>query len=252
MNVVIIILGVCVIFLVYILYTYFMSSVTQLEKQVSLNKTKITYTSDQVKNSTSTNYAYGLWIYVNTWNQNLKYILFANATDTTIPAVVSTQLNATGLNLYLDTAKPVLYYDIGVQHSTATGGAFTSGTGFPASSTNSGSRIITSNFPIQSWAQIIISVNGNIVDIYLNGRLVLSETYNVYTPPVSKTPVQLGGNNVFDATVSRFVRWSNMAVDPQAAMASYLSGNGISSFSSYNMSVDVTKNGNALSHWSTN
>jgi len=264
MNVVIIILGICVVVLLYILYAYFMSNTVQLATSVSLTS-NTGFNSSQITNSTSVNYAYGMWVYVNTWNStNIHYILLANLpstpSNTTSAAASATtganQPNPTGLNLYLDPISPTLYYDIGLNGTDAcTSAAFVSNTGFvtAASTTpkNSGSQKITTNFPIQAWVQIIVSVNGNIVDIYLNGQLVTSKQYNVAPPTISPNPAQLGlqGQN-FDATVANFTRWSKTAVDPQMAMSSYLSGNGQASvFSNYNMSVDLTQNNNPYVHY---
>jgi len=227
--------------------------------------TNTSFNDTQLVNQTSANYAYDMWVYINTWQStNINYILLANkpniVASTTSAAVVATsgtnQPNPTGLNLYLDPISPTLYYDIGLTSgaTACTNATFVSNTGFVAATTtpnNSGSQKITTNFPIQAWVHIIVSVNGNIVDIYLNGQLVTSKQHNVKLPEISSAPAQLGlPSQGFDATVANCTRWPTQSVDPQTAMTSYLKGNGQASvFSNYNMKVDLTKNNNAYAHY---
>ena len=105
---------------------------------------------------------------------------------------------------------------------------------------------ITDSFPLQKWTQIIISVDNQYLDAYIDGKLVKSA--RVYKEdengndmpkvPTASAAMSLGGGTVFDAYVSRFKHWS-MPITPQIAWSSYMEGNGDSSLKSYVSSYGV-------------
>jgi hypothetical protein len=97
------------------------------------------------------------------------------------------------------------------------------------------STIITNNFPVQRWCFVLVSVDGQFIDYYINGKLVRSEKKQSNTPlaiPSSDSsayPVILGnpsGTPPFDAYLAKIIHWS-APVDPQTAWSTYLSGNGL-------------------------
>ena len=74
MNYVVIILGVIVILLIYTLTRVLMATSVDLTASANLNDD---ITGFEIKNSpTSTRYAYGLWIYVNSWDTNAAKPIF--------------------------------------------------------------------------------------------------------------------------------------------------------------------------------
>jgi hypothetical protein len=98
---------------------------------------------------------------VNNWNNTSeKYIYNANA------GTASTQV----IKLYLDTTAPTLYCKL-------------SGLG------NNANPVIkvTENFPIQKWVYVVISVDSQIADCYLDGKLIKSTKlpYLVVQPPLT-------------------------------------------------------------------
>jgi len=220
MNITLIILGIVLIILVYVLYTYSTSgSGSSLTTTASLKATNPPITS--INSPTSVNYAYGIWIYVNTWDNNVKKIIFSRNNN---------------ISVYLDTMTPSLKCDITMSNSSVQ------------------TILITDNFPIQKWVYIIVSVDNQIVDAYLDGKLVKSQRVYVpatarspelmpMTPPDLSTPIILG-SNPFDAVVSKFNRWTS-PMDPQTAWNNYLSGNGstsyASSLSSFNANLSILK-----------
>ena len=72
MNLIIIVLSVSVIFLLFILFRYFSNNSTKLAEQSTLLTTNavIAVTS----NPSATRYAFGIWIYVKSWNNNIEPI----------------------------------------------------------------------------------------------------------------------------------------------------------------------------------
>jgi len=217
MNYIIIILGVVVIILLFYLYMYLTSTVNTLAASVSLNKNSAKFDAKKLKNPSSVHYAYGVWIFINTWTSGI-----------TPAPVVFSRADGSQLKLYFDSTKPTLYYSI-----NATDGGKT--------------QTITNNFPIQSWTQIIFSVDNNIVDIYMNGKLILSNVYqqglSIPSSDATAFPVILGdAGTPFDANVASFQQWANQSVDPQTAWKSYMSGNGLANkLSSYNIQLQLLK-----------
>jgi hypothetical protein len=110
---------------------------------------------------------------------------------------------------------------------------------------------IMKNFPVQKWVQIIISVNGDLVDYYINGKLINSVLHN--DPNYRLRPLGSDGLNnditlsdssaPWDAYLSKFQLTTN-SIDAQTAWNMYLAGNGQSNFSlsQYNANLTVFKN----------
>ena len=207
MNTVAIILAIVVVLLFYILYSFFLLKSTELSSSADLN---IEPPSIPIVNSpSSTRYAYGIWIYVNSWN--------ASATDKIIFQ------RANNIVLALDNSSPILKCNI-----TMTG------------TTPSKSIILTDNFPLQKWVHIVISVDGQYVDGYLDGKLVKSgrmvtDAGGPKDPPGDDN-MELGGG--WDANVSKFQHWSE-PLNPQTVWDEYMKGNGQNRFSNYISSYGI-------------
>jgi hypothetical protein len=212
MNIVAIILAIVVVVLFYILYKYFLVKSTELSKTASLSATNpaIPITN----NPSSLRYAYGIWIYVNSWNTGVSKTIFSRTNN---------------IKLYLDSTAPVLKCDIAM---------------------NGGSRKtleITDNFPLQKWAHVVVSVDNQYVDAYLDGKLIKSgrmvDGQNGPATPTGKDII-IGGGTTFDAYISKFQHWAE-PVDPQTVWSEYMSGNGqggiTSAISSYGINLSIIK-----------
>jgi hypothetical protein len=72
----VIVLGIIIIILIYVLYVYFVSKSSVISKSANLkeggNEPITAITSGQ-----STRYAYGIWVYVNTWDSTRKKTIFS-------------------------------------------------------------------------------------------------------------------------------------------------------------------------------
>jgi hypothetical protein len=222
MSAVVIILGVIVIILIYFLIRVAGSSSTQLTATANLNDD---ITPIPITNSPrGTKYAYGLWMYVNSWDMGSTKTIFSRADN---------------IALYLDSSSPVLNCNITMSNDT------------------SKTVEITDNFPLQKWVYVIVSVDNQYVDCYLDGKLVKSvrvyidnETDGIKVP---KQPPQggkdgvkmkLGGTTRYDAYITKFKHWPS-SVNPETAWTTYMEGNGQSTFknwmSSYGLDVLLKK-----------
>ena len=221
MSPVAIILGIVIIILIYVLYKFFRSDTGGvLSKTTNLNTTDVStvaITSGSISSGTSSTYSYGLWLYVNTWSTNAKTIFRRKNKPTTGTNSYD------DIKLYLDTTTPTLKCDF-----------YTDNASSPETIN------ITSNFTIQKWVYIIVSVDNRIVDTYLDGKLITSQQLNGI-PKVSEGDIYLG---TFDAYMANFQNWKS-AMDPQTAWKNYMSGNGGNAinkmFKSYGLDFSLKK-----------
>lgn len=207
MNYAVIILAIIVIILIYVLYVYFVSKSSVISQAANLNGQNPPVTN--IVSGQSTRYAYGIWVYVNTWNDAPKNIF-------TLPGTISLDLAAN---------TPTLSCTIQQTPTSAVQPI-----------------IITNNFPIQTWVCIIISSDGTVVDFYLNGKLVNSNKLpGSPNQPKAGTPITYGSG--WDCYVAGFRNWTG-PIGPQEAWDTYLKGHGnaVSSFfSQYGVNISVTK-----------
>ena len=244
MNAVAIILGIVIIILVYVLYKYFTSTATTL--QSSMVDLKISQpVINKISNPTNTQYAYGLWVYVNNWDANENKVFFSHKDI---------------LNVYLLRDRPSLCVDVTM------------------SDLSINSTIITPNFPLQKWVYIIVSLDNQFLDVYLDVKLVKSarltntsgatfpkvpgndpqvflgnsnatnRLYNGVSGPVATPPgtsTQVTSFTPFKAFATYFYRW-NTAMDPGTAWRYYMKGNGqntlLGNMSAYGVNMQVTQN----------
>jgi len=240
MSPVAIILGVVIIILIYVLYKYFTSTATTL--QSSLTDLKIQPpTITKITSPTNTQYSYGIWVYVNSWDSTANKVFFSHQGV---------------LNVYLLQNKPSLCVDVKMSDNSTI------------------STIVTQNFPLQKWVYIIVSLDNQFLYVYLDGKLVKSarlsnESGSIFPVVPGNSPqVFLGNSNTnnklyngisgpatsgtaitsfspFNAFATSFYRW-NTAMDPGTAWCYYMKGNGqnslLGNLSSYGVNMQVLQN----------
>ena len=240
MSTVAIILGVVIIILIYVLYKYFTSTATTLQSSLTNLTTQIPVIT-KITSPKNTQYAYGVWVYVNTWDQNTS-------------KVIMSQTNI--LNVYLLPNQPTLCVDVTMSDNSTV------------------STIITQNFPLQKWVYIIVSLDNQFLDVYLDGKLVksvrLSDATGSLFPavPGNSPQVWLGNSNTnnalfngtsgsagkgttissftpFNAYAANLYRWT-VAMDPGTAWRYYMKGNGqnslMNNLSGYGVNMQVLQN----------
>jgi hypothetical protein len=211
MDYTVIVLGIIIVFLVYYLYVNYIGAVKTMAKSADLNSVQPTITN--IDKPANLNYSYGVWLYVNSWNNSSTKTIFGRTNN---------------IRLYLEQNTPTLKCDI------------------TTTSNQNETIIITDNYPLQKWVYIIVSVDGRIVDCYINGKLVKSQKLsNDTTQPgdVVTSPIVMGN---FDATLANLTR-TITPMDPQTAWNNYNKGNGMSgsgglfSMSSYGANLSLIK-----------
>ena len=201
-----------VLILLYVVMQFIGSSKTDLTKDVNDATLPITISAkDLPAGSSGSNYAYSIWFYINDWNVNYgtEKIIFERKDQkgNKSPSVV---LGSFENNLDITVA---VYPD----HNTHKG----SDGSMPTHTCN------VENVPIQKWVNLIVSLNGRSLDVYLDGKLVrtcvlpgvamVDKDADIYL-----TPTPTGG---FDGFTSKFQYIPN-PVNPQEAYNIYKAGYG--------------------------
>jgi len=220
MNISTILLGVLVLLLIYILYRYFFTRAASLASQANLNNTNLP-TIPVNDSPTSVRYAYGTWMFINSWNSNGQKPIFSRANQ---------------FKVYLDSSTPTLYFDISQS--------------CPSGTTATGPVAITTNFPMQIWTYVVISVDNQFVDFYLDGKMVKSIKLACpqAAPPTggtAGTPIVVGGTSC-DVMLAALQRWSS-PLSPREVWSNYISNSSGTNalakmFSSYGVGVSLYQN----------
>ena len=102
------------------------------------------------------------------------------------------------------------------------------------------------NVPIQKWVNLLISVYGRSLDVYLDGKLVKTSVLPGIAKINDNANVYITPNGGFSGWTSKFQYFSN-SIDPQTAWNIYQQGYGASMlsniFGKYQVKVSVVENG---------
>jgi hypothetical protein len=217
MNYTIILLSVAVVVLIYILTKVFKKS-SKISDKVSLKNGEMIPVAN-IDKPTSYRYAYGIWIYVNSWSSNV-------ALKNTYPENNNIFNRGDQIQLYLDQTRPTLKFYV------------------KTNATNSIIPItVTENFPIQKWVYFLANVDGQYIDLYLNGKLIKSvKSEGITIQPSASEGIKIGG--ALDGFAAKFKHWSN-PLTPKDVWSNYMNGNGGNSMSkavsSYGVDVALVK-----------
>jgi hypothetical protein len=190
----------------------------------------------------SSNFAYSIWFYVNDWNYRYgepKVIFGRMGSKSTsgngaVPGV-------SGLD-----PCPAVVLDAVENNVSVSLGCYP---GVNQSPTTTGGNTVVhtcsvSNVPIQKWVNLIVSVYGRTMDLYIDGKLVrtcllpgvasVNNASNIYVTP-------MGG---FDGWTSKFQYFPD-SMNPQQAWNIYTAGfsSWSSMFSTYQVQVSLVENG---------
>jgi hypothetical protein len=238
------------------------SKTSKFTKMSDGKKVQIIKASTLKNKSNSSNFTYSMWIYVDDWNYNFgqeKIVLDRLNSPTVVlgdkPNTLKVYMN------YYDSAKSSLSSSSSSDPSpsepmnAATSAACTAcaagytcacdscNNGIPdeddadsdatlaalsASSSNSRTKVNTcliENIPIQKWVNIIVSLYGLTLDIYLDGKLVRTCIMPSVPKVNNAANINVTSKGGFSGWTSDFTYWSN-ASNPQQAYNIYKTGFG--------------------------
>jgi hypothetical protein len=222
-----IILLIIIVIIILIYAIYYMLSGTQVLYDLNTQQPAIPF--DKITSPNSIRYTYSMWIYVNVWPQQKTKIFSAEGT--------SGSPKYTGL--YLAGSTPALTCEVYTAPPPPAAGATL---GSPVTKTVQ----ITTNFPMQRWVHIVISLDGTVIDCYLDGKLVRSMDLGTATAVDTITGTGSNTYTITFGTMNAFLTSFNRkagATDPQSVWNQYLAGNGYDSklASSYGFKFEVNK-----------
>jgi hypothetical protein len=204
------IMGVIVIILLY-MYFFYKTGETKLGDKINLSSITppTAIPVSDFPDPTARVYSYETWVYISKYDGIGKNLFYRNSASS------GTKYN---IAVSVEGAVPTLKVYYLSSTSAATSTAIT----------------VTDNFPIQSWAQVIVSVDSNYIDIYVNGKLTKSLKVTDIATPSSTEPITFvqWPEGTLGCTLANFVRRTN-AIDPATAWSYYNSGAGSTNVSKY-------------------
>lgn len=218
-----IIIAVVLIFLVIFILRWLTSDYTKIDGMKNA-KVVTQISANDLEQSNSSNYAYSAWLYVDDWSYRYgepKIVL--GRLDSDLNPSPSIVLGAIENNLQIETS---VYPSKGSnKHKTH--------------------KCNVANIPIQKWVNVIVSLYGRTLDIYIDGKLVrtcvlpgVAKISN--NAPIYVTP--LGGFSGYTANIHYYPD----AVNPQEAYNIYrqgYGGTGIGMNFPYSVKVGFLKDG---------
>lgn len=221
MNPKMIILGVIMFGVLYLLYKFLLgeskSTITNLKHDSPLNP--VTYGALSIPNSTR--YSYYIWIYANQIDPSVDENIFF-VTDKKF------EVNGHLFSMYIKNTT-----DLCIKYLSGTTKVKTE-------------HLITNNFPLQAWQQIIVSFDNNYMDLYHNGKFLKSVKFENDKLPVKTTADSIikFGENKPDINIRLFERF-DYPMDPQTAWNLYIkdakSGSGADTVN-YGLNLNLSTN----------
>ena len=200
-----------VLIALYYILSYIFQKSTQLTSLKSGTLSQTISSSKLPNSNNSSNYAFSTWFYVDDWNyrySETKVLLDREASGSSP--------NDTGVGacpkIYLGPRENDIYIEVAT---------FSQNDGTPQDTHVSQVR----NFPLQKWVNLIISLYGRTLDIYIDGKLVQSDILSGVAKPCTDADVKVTPNGGFQGYTSNFKYWSH-AVNPQEAYNIYKDGFG--------------------------
>ena len=210
MNYTLIILGTILVVIVYILYKVIDEKGRSVASKVNLKSQEPEVRLSSVSgNPTSPRYYISSWIYINALPANKSLFKIANGTDT--------------------------YLDVSMSN--------TASLSYEINTTNNPKHTIMDNFPLQKWVFLIISVDNNIVDLYIDGKLLRSHKITGTVTSINEASSIHFGTNI-DGFLAKMER-EPRPISPSEAWDKYMDGNGGNYFSkmfaNYGATFTITK-----------
>ena len=221
MNALAIVFGIIIIVLLYLLYLYVFAAGagnTLQQGTVYLGTNTVSVPTAHITSLSAVSYNVSMWVYVNSWS------------NVSTPIFVFGDGSKTYFKLVLDGATPTLTCSVNTDKSSPE----------PV--------VVTKNFPIQKWCNVVINVDNQYVDCYLDGKLTMSQQVSSPFVPPSATNksvnIVMGGSGNKDIYLSKVVR-SPTTVNPQTVWTDYVSTSrpGDTVLPSYNIKLSLLNNG---------
>jgi len=212
-----IIIGVVVILLIIVIVRWLMGDSSKLSGLNDAKKvTKIS--ADDLEQSNASNFAYSVWFYIDDWSYRYgepKIVL--GRLDADLKPSPSIVLGAIENNIKIET------------------------TVYASAQSKSGSTHTcnVANVPIQRWVNLIVSLYGRTLDVYIDGKLVRTCVLPGVAKIANNAPVYVTPLGGFSGYTSN-IHYYGDAVNPQQAYNIYRAGYGGSGIGSFPYEIQVS------------
>lgn len=243
-----IIITIVIIFFIIMFLYYALSSnntLTNIQNGQTISQISASSLPTNGTNVSSSNFAYSVWFYVNDWNYRYgePKVIFgrmgsqSNATNSSIPGVPGLQpcpavvLGAVENNLSISLS---CFPNIDQQ---------------PTTNTNTVIHTCNvANIPIQRWVNLIISVYGRTLDVYIDGKLVRTCVLPGIANVNNNADIYVSPGGGFAGWTSKLQYFPN-SLNPQEAWNIYSKGYGswMAMFDTYQVQLSLVQNGNVES-----
>lgn len=219
MRILYVVLILIFLLLLYLMYVYFTSS-KPLTSTHPANASITINENNMEKTNNASNSTYSIWFYVTDWNYRYGE-----------PKTIFERKNNSGDNAISATFDS-LQNNINIEVMTY---STTDGSGAGSTASQSPTPVLhqcnIDNVPLQRWVNLLISVYGRSMDIYLDGKLVRTCVLPGLADISSNKPVTITPNGGFQGFTSKF-RYYSSPTNPQQAWNIYKEGFGGSMFGS--------------------
>ncbi len=250
-----ILLAIFVIMLLYLIIGYLVKDATKLT-DVQSGKTATKIEADSLATSSesgnASNFTYSVWFYVDDWNYRYgePKVIFGRMGSPSVGGTGSVD-GVSGLD-----PCPAVVLGAVENNVVISLGCYPGANEVPSNPL--GKTIVhnckITNVPIQKWVNLLISVYGRTLDVYLDGKLVKTCLLPGVAKVNQEAPVFLTPRGGFAGWTSKLQYWPN-STDPQEAWNIYAKGYGAgwltSIFGEYKVEVTVTKNGEEVASTTT-
>lgn len=221
------------IIIVLVLLNFFSSHTSSNLTGINPGNKTIRIDSDKlVSSKNSNNFSYSVWFYVTDWQYRLtetKDLVVRNTRGrkSSSNPHISLAPYENNINIVIDTIQNNSNKNQQHHHHKQQNNCF------------------IRNFPLQRWVNLIISLNGRTLDVYLNGKLVRTCILPGVAKPVGESDIKLTPNGGFSGWTSKLRFWAK-PLNPQEAFNVYKEGPGGSSwlsiFDKYKLKISYLVN----------
>lgn len=200
---------VVVLVVLYFIINWLFSKSTQLTRMANGNEKQTILASTIKNNSNSSNYTYSTWFYVNDWNYRFGE-----------PKVLLGRLDDD------NNASPSIVFDAMENNITISVSCYPQSQSTGLTSNKSiVHQCNVKNFPLQKWVNLIISLYGRTLDVYIDGKLVRTCVLPGVAKVSTKSDIVVTPNGGFSGWTSNFMYFDN-STNPQEAYNIYKGGFG--------------------------
>jgi len=247
-----ILLIIFVLIIIYVLYIYFFDLRNSLTNSMLNGQNPLTISATKLDGSTSnipSNFSYSVWMYVNDWNYRYgeTKVVFGRMGSPTVKGSGDIA-GVSGSNPCPVVVLSPLENDLVVSLGCFPG-VNNESQAIEALSSSSNTVVHNckiQNIPIQKWLNLIISVYGRSLDVYMDGKLVKTCLLPGIANVNKNSDVYLTPGGGFSGWTTKFKYWAS-STNPQKAWNIYEEGYGASMFSNffgqYQIQVKITKDG---------